>query len=199
MRVDVERRCRIEVLAAARPLNSALLAFTSSLSPGLHRVMAIPGRSWSRAGEHEQVIREDPQPDPPLHPAGASVPTSPESVTTFQCADASFAAGAPAQRCARNTRARLPRLARQDDVPDTAILRRALIIPGREPAVGHRQARRVIEQRNVSIQAGRPQGPLRLAALADLVVGDELSLGLLDLHEPAELGRLGQLALANDL
>src|SRR2546422_6506072 len=132
-----------------------------------------------------------PQPDPPLHPTEASVATPSKSVTAFECADASFAAGAPAQSGARRARAPLPRLARQDDVPDTAILRGALIAPGREAAVGDRQLRGVIEQRDVPIQARRPERAVRLAALAHRVVRNELRLGLLDLYEPTELGRLG--------
>jgi hypothetical protein len=35
-----------------------------------------------------------------------------------------------------------------------------------------------------------PQGFVRLASLADLVVRDELRFGLLDLHQLAELRRL---------
>src|SRR6266480_738866 len=34
------------------------------------------------------------------------------------------------------------------------------------------------------IQGGSPQGLLRLPALTDRVIGDELRLGLLDLHQP---------------
>src|SRR5439155_22854314 len=199
MSADIEQRCGIEVLAGARPLNSTVLAFTSSMSPVIRLVRAVQGRSWPRAGEHEQVIGEHPQSDPPLHPTGASVATPSKSVTAFECADASFAAGAPAQSCARRARAHLPRLARQDDVPDTAILRGALIAPGRETAVGDRQSRGVIEQRDVPIQARRPERAVRLAALTHLVVRDELRFGLLDLHEPTELGRLGQLALSDDV
>src|SRR5215467_46212 len=126
MNAGIERRCGIEALAAARPLNSAFVAFTSSIWPVLHSARAVPGCSWPGAGEHEQIIGEHPQPHPPLHPADASVATPPQSVTTFQCADASFAACAPAQSSARRARARLPRLARQDDVPDPAVRRRAL-------------------------------------------------------------------------
>src|SRR5262245_57679254 len=199
MTADIEQRCRIEVLAAAKPLNSAVLAFTSSISPGLQRVLTVPEHSWPGAGEHQPVIGEHAQSDPPLHPTDASVAAPPQSVAAFQRADASFAAGAPAPCGARQARARRPRLARQDDVPDPTVLRRALVAPGREAAVGDCQVRGVCEQRDVPIQARRPQRAVRLAALTHCVVGDELRLGLLDLHEPAELSRLGQLALADDL
>src|SRR5437879_2237602 len=148
MNADIKRRrCGIEVLAVAKTLNSARLAFTSSMSPVLHGALAVPGRSWSRAGQHKQVIGEHSQPDPPLHPAGAAVAAPPQSMSTFQCADASFAASAPAQSCARSARARLPRLAGQDDVPDAAVRCRAFITSRREAAVGDRELRGVLEQR----------------------------------------------------
>jgi hypothetical protein len=164
MSADVEQPSKIEVLAAAKPLNSAVFAFTASTSPVLRRVVAVPERSWPSAGEHEQVIGEHPQPDPSLHPANASVAAPPQSVTAFECADASFAACAPAQGCARRARARLPSLARQHDVADPAVLRRAFITPGGEPAVGDRHLRGVIEERDVPIQSRHPQRSLRLAA-----------------------------------
>src|SRR5262245_18330881 len=195
MTADIEHRSRIEVLAAAEPLNSAVLAFT----PSLQRVLTVPEHSWPGAGEHEQIIGEHPQTDPPLHPMDASVATPSQSMTAFQRADASFAAGTPAQCGARQARARRPRLARQDDVPNPAVLRRALIAPRREAAVGHRQLRSVIEERDVPIQGRRPEGALGLAAVTHRVVGDDLPLGHLDLHHPAELSGLGQLALADDL
>jgi hypothetical protein len=122
MNAEIERQHGIAVLAAPKPLNPALLAFTPSMSV-LRRIRVFPGGSWPRAGQHEQVIGEHPQPDPPLHAAGASVATPTKSVTTFQCADPSFAACAPAQSGARRTRPGLPRLARQHDVPHTAVLR----------------------------------------------------------------------------
>src|SRR4026208_1497504 len=112
MSADIEQWSGIEVLATAKPLDFAFFAFTSSIAPVLHLGRAVADPSRSRAGEHEQVIGEHPEPDPPLHPAGASVATPPQSVTSFACADASLAACAPAQRCARRPRARLPPLAR---------------------------------------------------------------------------------------
>src|SRR4029450_13810489 len=184
MSADIERLSGIEIPAAAKSLNSAVLALTSSISLVPCRARAVSTRSWPCAGEHEQVIGEHPQPDPPLHATGASVATPPKSVTTFECADASFAACAPAEGHARRARARLPRLAWQDNSADPrapAPRRPALIAPGREAAVGHRQLRSVIEERDVPIQGRRPEGALGLAALTHHVVGDELPLGLLDL------------------
>src|SRR5262245_22146979 len=190
MNAEIEPRCRIEGLKAANPLNSALLAFSSSMSPVVDSFLVIAGRSCPGTGEHEQVIGEHPQPHPPLHPAGASVATPPQSVTTFQCADASFAACAPAQSCARRARPRLARLpggARRAAGPATTSLRGAVVAPASEAAASDGKVRCVIEQRAVPIQARRPERAFRLAARADLVGSDELRLGLLDLHEPAEL------------
>src|SRR6266436_796909 len=198
MSADTELQSGIAVLAAARPLNSVFAAFTSSLSLGAH-APAASGRSWPGAGEDQQVIGEHPQSNPPLHAAGAAVPAPPQSVTAFECADASFAACAPAQGCARGARPRLPMLARQHDVPDPAVLRAAFIAPRGEATVGDRQLRRATEERDVPIQSGRPERAFRLAALTHLVVRDELRLRLLDLHQPAEFRRLGQLPLSDDL
>src|SRR2546428_9677961 len=120
-------------------------------------------------------------------------------MTTLERADPSFAPRAPAESRAGNPRALLAGLPRQHDVPDPAVLRGAFIGPRGKAAIGDGQLGGAIEERDVTIQGGLPEGALRLAALTHRVVGDELRLGLLDLHEPPELGGLGQLALADDL
>jgi hypothetical protein len=90
------------------------------------------------------------------------------------------------------------RLPRQHDVLHPTLLGRAFIGPRGEPAIGDGQVRRVTEQRDMPIQCRRPEGAVRLVALTDLIVGDELRLGLLDLDELTELRRLPRFALAND-
>src|SRR5438128_800810 len=179
MSPDTEQQSGIEVLAVARLLKSVFAAFTSSISSGVHAT-TVSGRSWPRASECQQVLVVPPHPAPPLHATDASVPAPPESVTAFECADASFAACAPAQSGARRARPRLSRLTRQHDVPDPAVLRRALVAPRGEAAVGDGQLRGTIEERDVPIQGGRPERAVRLAALTHFVVRDELRLGLLD-------------------
>src|SRR2546428_8339509 len=119
-------------------------------------------------------------------------------MTALERADPSFAPRAPAESRAGNPRALLARLPRQHDVPDPAVLRRAFIGPGGKTAIGDGQLRGAVEERDVTIQGGLPEGALRLAALTHGVIGDELRLGLLDLHEPTELGGLCQLALSDD-
>src|SRR5947209_7032157 len=164
-----------------------------------HCTEGRPGGSWSGAAEHQQVIGDDPEPHPALHPALAVVPAAPEPMTTLERADPSFAPRAPAERRAGNPRALLAGLPRQHDVPDPAVLRRAFIRARGEAAVGDGELRGAIEERHVAIQGGFPEGALRLAALTHRVVGDELRLGLLDLHEPPKLGGLRQLALSENL
>src|SRR5437870_13374702 len=177
----------MELLARVRVLISASLPHTAP--------MAAPGGSWSGAAEHQQVIGDDPEPHPALHPALAVVPAAAEPMTALECADPSFAPRAPAESRAGHPRALRAGLPRQHDVPDPAILRRAFIRARGEAAVGDGELRGAIEERNVTIQGGCPESALRLATLTHRVVGDELRLGLLDLHEPPELGGLGQLAL----
>src|SRR4029450_1539243 len=155
--------------------------------------------SWPGAAEPQQVIGDDAEPHPALHPALAAVPAAPEPMTALERADPSFASRAPAERRAGDASALLARRPRQYDVPDPAVLRRAFIRARGEAAVGDGELRGALEERHVTIQGGRPEGALRLAVLTHRVVGDELRLGLLDLHEPPELGGLGQLALPDDL
>src|SRR6266849_4549548 len=169
----------------------------------MHRADGGPSEvsrdSWPGAAEHQQVIGDDAEPDPALHPALATVPAPPEPMPALERTDPSFAPRAPAERRAGNPRALLAGLPRQHDVPDPAVLRRAFIGSRGEAAIGDGQLRGAVEERDVTIQCGLPEGALRLAALTHRVVGDELRLGLLDLHEPSELGGLGQLALSDDL
>src|SRR5262249_50279622 len=145
------------------------------------------------------VVGDHAQPDPPLHPAWAAVAASPQSVATSERADAPFAARTPAERRSRWAGSRLARLARQDDLADPTRLRGVLVTARSEAAIGDGQVRRVVEQRYGPIEGGLPQGGFRLTRRTDFVIGDELRLRLLDLHEPAELGRFRQLALADDL
>jgi hypothetical protein len=77
-------------------------------------------------------------------------------VATFQCADASFTAGAPAECRPRRPRSLLARLARQDDVPDPTGLRGVLVAARGEATIGDGQVRRMIEERDMPIEGGLP-------------------------------------------
>src|SRR4030095_7370718 len=141
MNAERKQEGGIVVLAVANSVNSAFLAFTSSISPVRRHGRAGSDRSGPRPGEHQQVVGEHPESNPPLHSAGTSITASAQAVTAFECADASFAAGTPAQSRACRARARLTRLPWQHHVPDPAVVRGALVAPRREAAVGHGQLR----------------------------------------------------------
>jgi hypothetical protein len=116
---DSKLRSGARGLTAGRLLNSGVSDFISSRSPG-DRAPGAAGRSWSwsRSSQHEQIVGDDAQPDPPLHSARTSVPAPPQPVATLEHTDAPFTAGAPAERRAGGARALRARLARQHDVPD---------------------------------------------------------------------------------
>ena len=78
-----------------------------------------------RTAEHQQVLGDDTEPHPALHPALAAVPASAEPMTALERADPSFAPRAPAESRTGNPRALLAGLPRQHDGPDPAVLRGA--------------------------------------------------------------------------
>src|SRR5688572_16324507 len=125
MSVDSKPWSGARGLTPGRLLNSGVSDFIASRSPD-NRAPGAGGRSrsWSRSGEHEQIVGKDAQPDPPLHPARTSVPAPPQPVATLERTDASFTAGAPSERRAGGSRVLLARLARKHDVPDPTVLRR---------------------------------------------------------------------------
>ena len=118
-------------------------------------------------------------------------------MTALQSADAAFAAGPPFERGSNGARAPVPALPRQDHRAHSAVVRDLLIRPGGKTPIGHGQARWPPEELLVSDERGFPQRLIRHPGHTDRVVGDELSLGLLNLDELAELGELGRLALPN--
>src|SRR5256712_11493439 len=135
------------------------------------RAAAAPRGSWPGAAEHQQVIGDDTESHPALHPALAAVPAPPEPMTALERADPSFAPRAPAESRAGNPRPLLAGLPRQHDVPDPAVLRGAFIGPRGKAAIGDGQLRGALEERDVPIQGGPPEGALRLALLTHCEVG----------------------------
>src|SRR5512136_2953081 len=99
MSADIECRGGAERLKVSRPLDSTVLVIKSS-SPALDGAPVIDAVTTSGdfMGEYHEIVGEHSQPDPPLHAAGASVAAPPQSVTAFERADPSLAAGAPPQR-----------------------------------------------------------------------------------------------------
>jgi hypothetical protein len=122
--------------------------------------MAARSRSWSRSSEGEQIVGDDTQAHPPPHPTRPSVPTSPQPMTTFERTDAPFTASAPAERRTGGARALFPRLARQHDMPNPAVARRALmrLQAERAPDAAHR---RPTESAALRHRARAPLGGVR--------------------------------------
>src|SRR6266436_4171800 len=96
----------------------------------------VPSRSWPGATEYQQIIGNDPQPDPALHAAFTAVPAPPQAMTMLEGADPPFTSRAPAEGRAGQPGALLVRLAWQHDVPDPTVLRRTLIGARGEPPIG---------------------------------------------------------------
>src|SRR5260370_1275632 len=175
---------------SARSASSSIWA-CGSITRSLSR------RPRARPAEHHEVVGEDAEAHPPLHPGEAAIPAATQAVAPLQDANATFRASAPSQRGSIAARAAFSAVSRQDDVTHLVIARRLLIGARGETAIRDRQTRRPSEELLVSDQRRFPQRLIRHPGRTDRVVGDELGLGLLDLDELAELGRLGRLALAD--
>src|SRR5437762_13708923 len=100
-------------------------------SSALHRVDGVdlrePPRLRARPGRAQQIIRDDTEPHPTLHPALAAVSAAPQTMTALERTDPSFTARSPAEGQAGNSRAGCARLARQHDSPGPALVRDAFI------------------------------------------------------------------------
>src|SRR5207247_9778764 len=115
--------------------------------------------------------------------------------TALERTDPSFTARSPAEGQAGNSRAGCARLVRKHDMPDSALVRDAFIRRRGKATVSDGELRRAAKELDMSVQGGSPQAAVSLPALTHRVIGDELRLGLLDLHQPSELRRFGQLPL----
>src|SRR6266498_6151117 len=170
MTTDTDPGCGVELLPSARVLISGFVH-------SWHRVpklcVGVRG-SWPGATEHQQIIGDDPEPDPALHPALPAVPAPPQTMTALKRADPSFTPRAPTERRAGHPGGFLAGLLRQHDVSDSTVLCRPFIGSRGDASIGAGQVRRVAEQCDVTIQCWRPEGAVRLAAPTDRVVGDEL-------------------------
>ena len=102
-------------------------------------------------------------------------------MTALERADPSFTSRSPAEGHAVTPRAGFAGLAREHDVPDPALASSALVRRRSKAAIGDGELRGAVKELDMPIQGGSPQGLLRLPALTDRVIGDELRLGLLDL------------------
>src|SRR5205814_1277959 len=92
--------------------------------------------SWPSATENQQIIGDDSEPHPTLHAALAAVSAAPQAMTALERADPSFASCSPAEGEAGNPRADFAGLAREHDVPDSALVRAAFIRRRGKAAIG---------------------------------------------------------------
>src|SRR6516165_709229 len=176
----------------------SVLASSNFAAHRVTRRLPSPGPSPG-AAQDQQVVGDDPEAHPALHPEEASIAAASEPVAALQGADASFAAGSPFQRGANGAGAPLPALPRQDH-PTHAPSGRGPLIGGRgKAAVGNGQEGGAAEELLVPNERGDPERLIGHTGRADRVVGDELGLGFLDLHQLAELRRLDRLAFADRL
>src|SRR5439155_6603323 len=118
--------------------------------------------SWPSATENQQIIGDDPEPHPTLHPALAAVPAAPQAMTALERADSSFTSCSPAERHAGTPRASFAGLAWEHDVPDSALVRRAFIRRRGKAAIGDRELGRAATELEVPIESGLPKGAVRL-------------------------------------
>src|SRR3989441_790625 len=118
-------------------------------------------------------------------------------MTALESADSPFRAGAPSQCGANPAAASFPALAWEHDMLHAQLTGELLVATQRKSRIRDRQPRGPLEELAMPVERRRPQRTIGDAARADLIVGNELRLGLLDLDELAELGRLGRFALTD--
>src|SRR5437016_9241330 len=147
----------------------------------------------SRAAEDEKIVRDHAEPDPAVHALQPAIATSRQTVPVLEHTDPSFTARPPAHGASKPARARLAPAPRQGHVVHASQVRHALIRRGAETAVGDGEPRRPAEELLVTLEGRHPQVAVGHACGTDGVVGDDLVLGFLDLHELAELGELAGL------
>src|SRR2546428_9430819 len=85
----------------------------------------------------------------------------------------------------------------EPDILHPQIRGELLVAPQPNTSTRDRQPRGQLEELAMPVERRRPQRTIGDAAQAHLIVGNELGLGLLDLDELAELGRLGRFALTD--
>src|SRR4029453_17206801 len=154
-------------------------------------------------GAHE-VIGDHPETYPSTDAVGPAVATTPETMSTFDHANAAFAPHAPALPAAEPSlsfmgapRWRFAAWPGQDDASDAAHHGGLFIRRGGKAAIARRQVRGATKDRDVPIERGRPQRHVGGPRVMDLVGSNDLMLGFLNRDEFAEFGRLRDLPLPN--
>src|SRR5688500_1953567 len=125
------------------------------------------------------------------------VATAPQSMPSFNDADAPFASDPPALPASepgltfvRASRRRLGPTARQDDASHAAVGGGLFVGRRAEAPIAGREIRRAREDGLVSVQGWRPHRDVRWTARVHVVGGDDLMLRFLNRHEVPEFVRL---------
>src|SRR5438034_7563299 len=93
MAAEIGLGCAMRCVARVRILILAPLRSTE----WMELISASRSGSWSGPAEHQQIIRDDTEPHPTLHPALAAVSAAPQTMTALERTDPSFTARSPAE------------------------------------------------------------------------------------------------------
>jgi len=105
----------------------------------------------------------------------------------------------PARLLLALARGALGRAVGDADAPHALAPGGRLVLAGVEAGVSRQEVWRASKHGDVRVERGKQQVVIAGPAVIDLIVDDDLVLRLLELDHLAELGRLGRLALADDL
>src|SRR6267378_8272914 len=151
----------------------------------------------------DNVVGDHAEPDPTLHSGIAFVAAAIEPVSPLDHADASLASGLsvaePALPLLSFALGALGRAVGNADALDALCLRRCLVLGGVECGVRCHHVRRTPKYCSMRLDGGNQQVRIARTPIIDLIVDHDLVLGLLQLHNLAELVRLAGLAFANEL
>src|SRR5271166_2263565 len=162
------------------------------------------GLGSDRAADIDEIIGDHSETDPAFHPVVAAIAAALETMSALAHTDASLAPGAPSLPVAEPPLLLLPLARRALGRPignahtfHSLGFRCGFVLGGVEAGIGSDQARCTSQLRSMHFDRRDQQvhiaGPLR----EDLIVNDDLVLGLLQLHQLAKLGWLTRLALAD--
>src|ERR1700752_40244 len=142
--------------------------------------------SWGSA-QHQQIIGDDSQSHPAFHAGHAAIEAAVECVTSLQGVAAPFRSRAPAQSPPNPALLlisapprRQPAVGRKGHASYPGLPRPWFVDGRTETGVRGGQSRRTAQQLPMPLQRRLPQFSIGHALGTDLVIGDELRLGLLD-------------------
>src|SRR5919197_709557 len=176
-----------------RPVLCPIISFHRSVYP-----LSLRPRERRRA---HQVIGDDAESHPSLHPVEAMVATAVQSVASFQYADPSFRADTPSLAPTKPAltfmgaaRRRLRPTPRQDHSSHTPLERVLFIARRTESAIAGREIRRPPKHLMMLIERARPQRDVRGPLRVHFVGGHDVVLRFLDRDQLAKLLRFGDLS-----